>query len=180
MKGEEMPQGYVDIVLDGPPSHESGRFVEVEDGAGRGLSMGEWVHRLDGYWVLRIPAPTEGLKASDGLIVLAVPQETADFIAAKDEIEKAGRSWSHTGDGQFGVLLSPRPGGYYVHGPTLPEALAAAKAAQKPKRKADLRAELETMRRKTLAKCNSYHEGPCPCNQCRERRLLADIDGAQE
>jgi hypothetical protein len=46
----------IDIVFDGPPSHESGRFVEVERGAAS-IKIGEWVHRPDGYWVLRIPDP---------------------------------------------------------------------------------------------------------------------------
>ncbi len=54
----------IDIVFDGPPSHESGRFVEVEDNSGASINFGEWVERDDGYWVLRIPdsrsALTEG------------------------------------------------------------------------------------------------------------------------
>lgn len=44
----------IEIVFDGPPSHESGRFIEVEQD-GKGISFGEWVHRDDGYWVLRLP-----------------------------------------------------------------------------------------------------------------------------
>ena len=47
---------YVDIVFDGPPGPESGRFVEVEDANGRSIRLGEWVARPDGYWALRIPA----------------------------------------------------------------------------------------------------------------------------
>ena len=47
-------QPYVDIVFDGPPSHESGRFVEVEDQLGRSIHFGRWVKREDGYWVLRL------------------------------------------------------------------------------------------------------------------------------
>ena len=50
---------YIDIVFDGPPSHESGRFVEVEDDSGTSIKFGEWVERPDGYWVLRIPSTTE-------------------------------------------------------------------------------------------------------------------------
>ncbi len=49
----------VDIVFDGTPSHESGRFVEVEDMQGKSINLGEWVERTDGYWVLRIPDPRE-------------------------------------------------------------------------------------------------------------------------
>jgi hypothetical protein len=52
---------YIDIVFDGPPSHESGRFVEVENAEGRSIHVGEWLQRPDGYWVLRIKQ--EGLVA---------------------------------------------------------------------------------------------------------------------
>jgi len=45
----------IDIVFDGPPSHESGRFVEVEDASGKSIKFGEWIKRDDGYWALRIP-----------------------------------------------------------------------------------------------------------------------------
>jgi hypothetical protein len=45
---------FIDIVFDGPPSHESGRFVEVEDAQGKSIKFGEWVKRDDGYWALRI------------------------------------------------------------------------------------------------------------------------------
>ena len=48
---------YIDIVFDGPPCHESGRFVEVEDMGERSITIGEWLQRDDGYWVLRIPDP---------------------------------------------------------------------------------------------------------------------------
>lgn len=45
----------IDIVFDGPPSHESGRFVETETIDGKGIRVGEWHNRGDGYWVLRVP-----------------------------------------------------------------------------------------------------------------------------
>lgn len=48
----------IDIVFDGPPSHESGRFVEVERD-GKSISIGEWQERKDGDWVLRIPDPEQ-------------------------------------------------------------------------------------------------------------------------
>lgn len=46
----------LDIVFDGPPGPEAGRFVEVETQDGRSVSVGEWVERPDGYWALRIRA----------------------------------------------------------------------------------------------------------------------------
>lgn len=48
---------FIDVVFDGPPSHESGRFVEVEDEQGRSISIGTWIDRGDGLWALRIEAP---------------------------------------------------------------------------------------------------------------------------
>ena len=44
----------IDIVFDGPPDHEAGRFVEVEQD-GQSINVGEWIKRGDGYWALRIP-----------------------------------------------------------------------------------------------------------------------------
>jgi hypothetical protein len=44
---------HIDILFDGPPSHQSGRFVEVEDEYGYSISAGEWIQR-DGLWALRI------------------------------------------------------------------------------------------------------------------------------
>ena len=49
------PVGYIDVVFDGPPSHESGRFVEVEDPSGASIGVGEWIDRGNGLWALRIP-----------------------------------------------------------------------------------------------------------------------------
>ncbi len=55
--GDFKPRGRdlveVDIVFDGPPGPEAGRFVEVERD-GKSISAGEWVKREDGYWVLRM------------------------------------------------------------------------------------------------------------------------------
>lgn len=44
----------VHIIFDGPPSHESGRFVEVENDAGASIRAGEWIERPDGLWDLVI------------------------------------------------------------------------------------------------------------------------------
>lgn len=46
---------FIDIVFDGPPGKVTGRFVEVENQAGQSISIGEWIERDDGYWVLRVP-----------------------------------------------------------------------------------------------------------------------------
>jgi len=49
----------IDIVFDGPPAAQSGRFVEVENMSGASIRVGEWIDRGDGYWALRIPYRTE-------------------------------------------------------------------------------------------------------------------------
>ncbi|TFC59461.1 MULTISPECIES: hypothetical protein [unclassified Cryobacterium] len=48
------PTEFIDVVFDGPPSHESGRFIEVEDPNGWSVNAGEWIDRGDGTWALRI------------------------------------------------------------------------------------------------------------------------------
>jgi len=42
----------VHVIFDGPPSHESGRFVEVETPDGKSIRLGQWLNRGDGYWAL--------------------------------------------------------------------------------------------------------------------------------
>lgn len=49
-----MTDDYIDIVFDGPPGPEAGRFVEVENAQGASIRVGDWIERPDGYWVLRI------------------------------------------------------------------------------------------------------------------------------
>ena len=46
---------HAHIVFDGPPGPEAGRFVEVETADGKGICLGEWIEREDGYWALVIP-----------------------------------------------------------------------------------------------------------------------------
>lgn len=49
------------IVFDGPPSHESGRFVEVENRFGRSVRVGEWVQKGEFWHLILSPDdfPTE-------------------------------------------------------------------------------------------------------------------------
>jgi hypothetical protein len=49
-----MPK-FIDIVFDGPPGPEGGRFIEVEDEQGRSINAGTWVSRPGTpMWVLRL------------------------------------------------------------------------------------------------------------------------------
>ena len=52
----------LDVVFDGPPSHEGGRFVECEAN-GRSVRAGEWIDRGDGYWALRLRVSPETVDA---------------------------------------------------------------------------------------------------------------------
>jgi hypothetical protein len=55
---------YVDIVFDGPPGRDGPRLIEVENDKGQSISLGAWLQRPDGYWVLRFDrnALTKGLE----------------------------------------------------------------------------------------------------------------------
>lgn len=48
---------FIDFVFDGPPGPYGPRLVEVENQFGQSISMGKWVQRGDGMWVLRMPFP---------------------------------------------------------------------------------------------------------------------------
>lgn len=57
-------EAHIDIVFDGPPGPDGGRFVEVDDASGRSISCHTWLQRPDGNWVLRI-TPAEFAKAAE-------------------------------------------------------------------------------------------------------------------
>ena len=44
----------INIIFDGPPSHKSGRFVEVETDDGKSINIGKWIEKENGLWTLRI------------------------------------------------------------------------------------------------------------------------------
>lgn len=46
----------IDIVFDGPPGPEPGRFVEVETMEGASIRVGRWIDRGNGLWALRLTA----------------------------------------------------------------------------------------------------------------------------
>lgn len=83
-------QKYIDIVFDGPPAHESGRFIEVENAAGASIRVGEWVEREDGYWVLRIPSRAAILEEAAATIPASEePENPYDY-----EPEAVDRGWA--------------------------------------------------------------------------------------
>ena len=44
----------INIIFNGPPGPDSGKFIEVETDNGQSISVGEWIKRKDGHWSLRI------------------------------------------------------------------------------------------------------------------------------
>jgi hypothetical protein len=117
---------FLDIVFDGPPGHEAGRFVEAEV-EGASVNAGEWVER-NGYWLLRIDNPT-ALRAE-----LATARETNGRLNRRcQELEAAAADWKR-------ILALPESEERvrFVQG-SLGRALLACAAA-------DYRAELETAR----------------------------------
>jgi hypothetical protein len=48
---------FVYIAFDGVRGHESGRLVDVENQHRRSVNVGEWIHRPDRFWALRISHP---------------------------------------------------------------------------------------------------------------------------
>ena len=52
----------IDIVFDGSPPASASEFVEVERTSDRrGMNVGEWVERDDGYWALRMRISTKSI-----------------------------------------------------------------------------------------------------------------------
>ncbi len=84
--------GEIRIVFDGPPAHESGRFVEVEDTEGRGLDAGEWHERSDGLWELRI----------EGVDLAIIAMKAAERQAERKIAEEEARE-EELANSQFGV-----------------------------------------------------------------------------
>jgi hypothetical protein len=44
----------INIIFDGPPGADAGRFVDVETDDGKSINAGEWRECPDGLWALRI------------------------------------------------------------------------------------------------------------------------------
>jgi len=42
----------IHVVFDGPPGRDMPTLIEVEDENGRGIEVGQWRERPDGYWEL--------------------------------------------------------------------------------------------------------------------------------
>lgn len=71
--------GEIHILFDGPPSHESARFIETEDKEGHGINVGKWIEKGD-YWHLVIPSDSELHKD-----IAALKAELADTQSQVEE-----------------------------------------------------------------------------------------------
>lgn len=99
----------INILFDGPPSAESGRFVEVETDDGRSVRVGEWIERPDGLWALRLvaevpdpPAPERDMRSlskcwqNDGWHVYGAGpcfEKYEQAIAYRDGLDREGITW---------------------------------------------------------------------------------------
>lgn len=88
---------HIDIIFDGPPGPDGGRFVDVENADGQSIGFGEWIERPDGFWALRHPsriALVEALQSIargsfSGASSLAIAGDWHSFVAQLQTIAKA-------------------------------------------------------------------------------------------
>ena len=79
-----MESEFIDIIFDGPPSHESGRLIEVENQDGHSIAIDRWIDRGDGTWALRI-------KNSPGSSESAI---TRGLRLLKSHFDDDGHEWT--------------------------------------------------------------------------------------
>lgn len=96
---------YIDVVCEGPPGPESGRFVEVEDATGASIRAGEWIDRGDGTWGLRI-AVGQGLVAPPPT-PCAVSHAEAAAMVARRRGDRASSTKRAPEQGSTGAAPSP-------------------------------------------------------------------------
>jgi hypothetical protein len=91
-----VPAGeFIDIVFDGRPDAEGGRFVEVENQSGRSITFGRWIDRFNGLWALRIKAPVAQAAAPVEFIYQVMHQDPASgLIIWKDMDQAAYDRWN--------------------------------------------------------------------------------------
>lgn len=73
---------FIDIVLDGPPDHIAGRFVEVENPNGESIRVGRWIQRRNGQWALRIRR-VDSIKIDEETLTRLIMGRTATSAAKR-------------------------------------------------------------------------------------------------
>lgn len=112
--GEEK---YIDIVFDGPPGPESGRFVESENMAGASINAGRWIDRGNGLWALRI-ATADAPPAVERLIERWEREAAELFVRMNQASESGEHEKARWGDEEVRLLR--------LHAAELRDALATA------------------------------------------------------
>lgn len=87
LKNADRDPDYIEVILDGPPEHRSGRFVEIENAVtGESIKVGEWIEKAAGYWALRLPLFSHFL---DGRDVSSWRLEAKEARAQLNDINEA-------------------------------------------------------------------------------------------
>lgn len=94
-QAESVERSHIQVIFDGPPSAESGRFVEVTNDDGEGINAGDWIDLGEGYWSLRIALNHDASELVEALKRARI--ELAQYVgedsrAAKD-IDSALANW---------------------------------------------------------------------------------------
>lgn len=88
----------IDVLFDGPPGPEGGRFIEAEDSGGRSIRAGEWIRRGDGLWALRLIVllpPRLSPEGREAAARLGMPQELPPHTLHRCKICKTlWRQWA--------------------------------------------------------------------------------------
>jgi len=94
------------VIFDGPPEHDAGRFIEVEDADGNSIQAGQWLRRENGTWALRLPLAVEETPEPDRTATVeGLIAELRDLFAATSDGD-----WTATiaGDKDGGRALTSR------------------------------------------------------------------------
>ena len=115
----------LDIRFDGPPSHESGRFVEAEID-GKSVGIGEWVEDGDD-WLLRIPwTPPEEVELLNRRLAEAV-NTGEELLARGEKLERQRNAANATVCGLDNLLTACVLG--WIHGDDMVEPIQWAARA---------------------------------------------------
>jgi hypothetical protein len=92
------------IRFDGPPGHESGRFVECEDASGKSVNAGEW-SQDDDLWTLTVHA-IPGWAPPPPAFDLATPRGCAATDGALARYRDGLRAWVKSEEERVGRVLA--------------------------------------------------------------------------
>ena len=146
-------KGELHIVFDGPPSHESGRFVEVETPDGKSVRAGRWEQRGD-FWHLILP----------GRIKEAVPEEVEATLAMLDTLR------SQAGILAVAAVESMADKAFHV----LSSQAAENEDLRKTLRKREKEIEVRKANLNFCPDCRDKVSNE-PCQRCEVQRQAAEI-----